>query len=81
MLVTYKNTPLQINKILDMSQAALVFLVSLKQRFQKFTNPSDPDYCPVYQLPHVLTPDTRYSQSDPAKCGEERNLEAGLCPF
>lgn len=43
-------------KIPDVTQAASVLLANLKQRFRKFTNPSDPDYCPVYLAATCLDP-------------------------
>ena len=45
-------------KIPDMTQAASVLLVDLKRRFQKFTDPHDPDHCPVYLAATCL--DLRY---------------------
>lgn len=43
-------------KIPDMTQAASVLLVDLKWRFRKFTDPHDPDHCPVYLAATCLDP-------------------------
>ena len=50
------NTPLQMKKLPDVSEAASVLLANLKQRFRKFTDPSDPEHCPVYLAATCLDP-------------------------
>ena len=40
----------------DMSEAATVLLSNLKERFRKYTDPSDPYHCPVYLAATCLDP-------------------------
>ena len=43
-------------KVPDMSPAASLLLVNLKQRFKKFTDPHDADHSPLYLTATYLDP-------------------------